>query len=424
MANCLAQRDELNQFCAEGESIQSQIISEVYHRSLFSWGEEMPDRAIKGLMQAPYQSPGRQFLLLQFAYWSVVSFIIFFTLTLWYGHYGWVHVPLTILQGLLGAVLALPLRAFFDRIWDRQLFERSYLSLLGLSVIAAIWTCIRMQSFIWISAEENLWADFGGWYFGGIFIFLGWGSLYHGIRYFQLLQSEHMTMQEVEAASIEEQLKRLRAESVARDSQIMMLRYQLNPHFLFNTLNAINALVQMQEPTKAQRMIVQLSDFLRYSLDNNPDMKIALGNEIDALMLYLEIEKTRYGDRLKLDFQIEENAKSALVPSLLLQPLIENSLKYAIGKSESGGVIKLRAKLEDEKLVLELSDTGSSQGVATSKLKSENGRGIGLRNTVDRLKASYIEDYEYDLSIEPSGGLKTTIQIPYELHQSVKAPNT
>lgn len=384
----------------------------------------MPDRAIKGLMQTLYQSPARQFWLLQLVYWTGVCLVTFFTLTLWYGHYGWIHVSHTMLQAFLGAVLAVPLRTFYDRIWDKPLFLRSCLSLLGLSVIAAIWTCIRMQTFIWISTEENVWADFGGWYFGGIFIFLGWGSLYHGIRYFQLLQSEHMTMQEVEAASIEEQLKRLRAEAVARDSQMMMLRYQLNPHFLFNTLNAINALVQMQESTKAQRMIVQLSQFLRYSLDNNPDMKIALENEIDALMLYLEIEKTRFGDRLKLDFQIDENTKTALVPSLLLQPLIENSLKYAIGKSESGGVIRLRAKLEEQNLILELSDTGSAQGVATSKLKSENGRGIGLRNTVDRLKALYIEDYDYDLSIEPSGGLKTTIQIPHELHQSAQAAIT
>mgnify|MGYP000430337468 CR=1 FL=1 len=384
----------------------------------------MPDRVIKKVVESLYQSPAYQFWLLQLVYWSGVSLVTFFTLTLWYGHYGWMHISHTIFQGLLGAALALPLRNFYERIWDKPLFIRSCFSLAGLVGIAAIWTLVRMQTFIWISAEENVWADFGGWYFGAIFIFLGWGSLYHGIRYFQLLQAEHLMMRKAEAAVNREQLKRLRAESVARDSQMMMLRYQLNPHFLFNTLNAINALVQMQESTKAQRMIVQLSQFLRYSLDNNPDVKIALENEIEALMLYLEIEKTRFGDRLKLDFQIDDNTKSALVPSLLLQPLIENSLKYAIGKSESGGVIRLRATRDDQRLVLEVSDTGSKQGVATSKIKSESGRGIGLRNTVDRLKALYIHDYEYDLSIEPSGGLKTTIHIPFELYPSAKTAKT
>ena len=381
----------------------------------------MSVKTIKRLMMGLYQSSAYQFWLLQLLYWSGVCVVTFFTLTLWYGHYGWIHVSHTIFQGLMGAALALPLRDFYERIWDRPLFIRGCLSLVGLALISCVWTLIRMQTFIWISGEENVWPDFGGWYFGAIFIFLGWGSLYHGIRYFQLLQSEHLMMQNAEAATNREQLKRLQAESVARDSQLMMLRYQLNPHFLFNTLNAINALVQMEESSKAQRMIVQLSQFLRYSLDNNPDMKIALENEIEALMLYLEIEKTRFGERLILDFQIDEETKLALVPSLLLQPLIENSIKYAIGQNAAGGVIKLRASVQGQRLVLELSDSGSSKGIAKSKIKSESGRGIGLRNTVDRLKALYLEDYSYDLSIDASGGLKTRIEIPYELNQSTSA---
>lgn len=375
----------------------------------------MPDSGLRLFLNSIYRSPERQFWLFQTVYWSGVSLVTFFTLTLWYGHYGWIHVSHTLLQGLMGLCLALPLRSFYLYIWNKPLFLRGCLSLLGLVVVAAVWTVLRMITFIWISSEENVWADFGGWYFGGIFIFLGWGSLYHGIRYFHLLLSEHEMKLIAESAATTEQIKRLRAESVARDSQLMMLRYQLNPHFLFNTLNAINALVRTKEAEKAQRMIVQLSQFLRYSLDNNPDMKIALESEIDALMLYLEIEKTRFGDRLQLDFQVEESAKRALVPSLLLQPLVENSLKYAIAKSESGGTIKLRALVEDGRLILELGDTGSPGGIETSKIKSQNGRGIGVRNTTDRLKALYIDNYKYELGISSAGGLKTIIQIPYEI---------
>ena len=374
----------------------------------------MSDSVLRRFLNNIYRNPEQQFWLFQAVYWSGVSLVTFFTLTLWYGNYGWVHVSHTLLQGVLGLLLTLPLRSFYLYIWNKPIFVRSCLSLIGLAIVAAIWTALRMVTFIWISAEQNVWADFGGWYFGGIFIFLGWGSLYHGIRYFQLLMSEHEQKLIAESSISAEQLKRLKAESVARDSQMMMLRYQLTPHFLFNTLNAINALVRTKESDKAQRMIVQLSQFLRYSLDNNPYMKIALEKEIDALMLYLEIEKTRFGDRLQLDFQMDEQAKSALVPSLLMQPLIENSLKYAIGQSETGGTIKLRARVEANKLILELSDTGSSKGVETSKIKSQSGRGIGVRNTTDRLKTLYIEDYKYDLSTSSSGGLKTTIQIPFE----------
>ena len=378
----------------------------------------MPKQAIKQLMERFYASTNFQFWVLQLVYWFGVCVVTFFTLTLWYGHYGWVHASHTLFQGMLGAALALPLRNYYEHIWNKPLVARAFLSLLALIIVSLVWTVVRMQTFIWITQEDNVWPDFGGWYFGAIFIFLGWGALYHGTRYFQLLQAEHSMMLQAEAVSSREQLKRLQAEAVARDAQLKMLRYQLNPHFLFNTLNAINALVQMQEMSKAQRMIVQLSQFLRYSLDNNPDMKIPLESEVQALMLYLEIEKTRFGERLQLDFEVSSEASTALVPSLLIQPIIENSLKYAIAKSEKGGVLKLRARIEDNKLVLELSDTGSNQKITGSKLKSENGRGIGLRNIIDRLKTLYGQDYEYQLSYVPSGGLHTRIVIPHELEAS------
>ena len=262
--------------------------------------------------------------------------------------------------------------------------------------------------------EQGIWADFGGWYFGSVFIFLCWIITFHGIRYYQLLQSEHKTMLAAEAVSGEEQIKRISAQNVARDAQLKMLRYQLNPHFLCNTLNAINSLVEIEESSKAQRMIVQLSKFLRYSLDNNPDTKIALEKEVSALKLYLEIEKTRFGDRLTLDFQIDEQARLAGIPSLLLQPLIENSMKHAIAKSEAGGTISLKASVENNKLVLELCDSGSDVKIQQSKILSSNGRGIGLRNTDERLDTLYPDNYDFSLKILPSGGLKSTIKIPYE----------
>jgi sensor histidine kinase YesM len=282
-----------------------------------------------------------------------------------------------------------------------------------------------MILFIWLTEEEDIWTDFGGWYFGAIFVFLCWTALYHGIRYYLLLQTEHSMKLDAEASVSEEKVKRLVAETEAKDAQLKMLRYQLNPHFLFNTLNAINSLVQSQQTDRAQRITVQLSKFLRYSLDNNPEMKIPLNREIEALNLYLEIEKTRFGDRLTLDFEIDEGIETALVPSLLLQPLIENSMKYAVAKNEEGGTIKLRSYLREQNLVLELSDTGATQKLQSNKIGSGGGRGIGLRNTVDRLKAFYNENYTFELDTNQSGGLKTTINIPYEPSPEVIVqPNT
>lgn len=374
----------------------------------------MPDGTITAIQKAISQSRVYQFWFLQAGFWLGLSLITFFTLTLWYQQYAWSYIAHTLLQGLMGLFLSLPLYWVFMQIWDKSLMLRFCVGMISVLLIALVWTVARMVTFIWISAEQGLWADFGGWYFGGIFIFLCWAGLFHGITYYQLLQSEHQIMLDAEAISRKEQLKSLKAQTIARDAQLKMLRYQLNPHFLCNTLNVINSLIQLQESQKAQRMIVQLSQFLRYSLDNNPDMKIALEKEVSALMLYLEIEKTRFGERLNLDFQIDEQAKSAGVPSLLLQPLIENSMKYAIAQSESGGTISLRAKVIEKNLLLELCDTGSGIKVDQSKIKSSNGRGVGLRNTAERLEAQYEDDYDFDLITMPAGGMKTTIRIPYE----------
>lgn len=272
---------------------------------------------------------------------------------------------------------------------------------------------------MWMTGEEDIWSEFGGWFFSDIFVFLCWTSLYHGIRYFYLLESEHRMKIQAEAKTVSEQLKRLNAESAAKDAQLQMLRYQLNPHFLFNTLNAISSLIQINKAEQAKSVIVKLSRFLRYSLDNNPDIKISLKRELDALMLYLEIEKTRFEERLNLDFDITDEAKVALMPSLLLQPLIENSMKYAIAKNPSGGTIKFRAKRLNDRLHLELSDTGSSKKIedSKSKIQSSNSRGIGLRNTLDRLKVAYGDNYSFDLHTSDAGGLKTIIEIPFEPSQ-------
>ncbi len=285
--------------------------------------------------------------------------------------------------------------------------------------VALVWTFFRMEAFVQLTGKVEEWGEFGGWHFTSIFIFLCWTGLFHGIRYYELLQSEHSDMLLAEADAREEQLKRMKAQTVARDAQIKMLRYQLNPHFLCNTLNAINSLVESEEPLKAQQMAVNLSRFLRYSLDNNPDTKLALENEIMALNLYLDIEKTRFGDRLKVDFRIDEEAKVGKIPSLLLQPIIENSMKHAISQSEEGGVIGLIATVENNQLVLELFDSGSGIKKAPTKIMSSKGRGVGLRNIGERLKALYGDEYVFELTVTPTGGLKTIIRIPYEAQQKI-----
>jgi LytS/YehU family sensor histidine kinase len=191
-----------------------------------------------------------------------------------------------------------------------------------------------------------------------------------------------------------------------------MLRYQLNPHFLFNTLNTVSALIRVKDDRTARKMISRLGDFLRYSLESDPAAMIPLQQEIEALMLYLDIEKVRFGERLKLDFEVDGPAADARVPSLLLQPLVENSVKHAIGANERGGTIGLRATVSGGELHLVLTDTGPGEPVRAGAPPS--GRRVGLENTLQRLKTLYNDAYVFDIERREPADVRITIHIPYD----------
>jgi LytS/YehU family sensor histidine kinase len=187
-----------------------------------------------------------------------------------------------------------------------------------------------------------------------------------------------------------------------------MLRYQINPHFLFNTMNSLLALVNSNNNQKAKEMILQLSDFLRYSLSDELIQQVSLEKEIEALKKYLLIEQTRFGNRLKTEIKIEESAKSCSIPSLLLQPLIENAIKYAIAPSESGGTIYISAKKSDDFISISVEDSGSD---GDNNLKLES-MGLGLKNIENRLNTLYPNKYKLRFGHSHRGGAQVTIDIP------------
>ena len=368
-------------------------------------------KLFQSAVRAVYNNRAYQFWLMQLIGWGGLGMVTFFSLTLWYATATWDHVSHTIVQSLLGMILSIPLHRICLVVWSRPILSRIGWSLLAVVVVSVLWTVLRIYTFILITGSEGIWADFGGWYFSSFLVYLCWVALYYGNKYYYQAQVEYQKTQAAAAAAREEQLKRLEAEADAKSAQLGMLQYQLNPHFLFNTLNSISALVKFRESEKAQTMITQLGHFLRYSLDTDPSLTISLQQEIEALMLYLDIEKTRFGDHLRLDFEIDDQAKQAQVPSLLLQPLAENSIKYAISANENGGTIKLRATVHQNELQLELTDTGP--GAPSDQPAPKTGRRVGLHNTLQRLKTLYDEAYMFDIDLHPSGGLKISIRIPY-----------
>ncbi|MBT5577401.1 MAG: histidine kinase [Porticoccaceae bacterium] len=359
-------------------------------------------------VSALYRNTNYQFWILQLVGWFGFALLSFLSLTLWYNQQEPAYIAHTILQSAMGVLVSWPLRPLFHYFWyDKGIFRISA-AIAGVLGCSIVWTILRITTFMAMTGETDLWADFGGWLFASILIFLAWVGFYHGIKYYQLLQSEHETLLKVASENKEQQLRRAKAETIAHEAQLKMLRYQLNPHFLFNTLNAISALVKIEEASKANAMVLQLSSFLRYSLDNDAFQSVPLDKEVDALRLYLNIEQTRFGDRLELEFDIDPEARSVLVPSLILQPLAENAIKHAIAQAVNGGKISIAANLENEHLIIRMADTGS--GLASTSDSKPSG--VGLRNTLDRLDEFYGDTYTFSLENSANGGLQVYMKLP------------
>ena len=204
----------------------------------------------------------------------------------------------------------------------------------------------------------------------------------------------------------------LRAIASAHEAQLKMLRYQLNPHFLFNTLNAISTLILDSEGNTANRMVTRLSAFLRYSLDSDPMQRVTLRQELDAIALYLEIEQLRFEDRLVVSLDIAEEVEHALLPSLLLQPLIENAIKYAVAPRVEGGQIRIAARRQSSVLEITLADDGP--GCHDAKGRSANGHGVGLANTRERMRVLYGERQSVQVLNPESGGCTIVLRLPFE----------
>lgn len=233
-----------------------------------------------------------------------------------------------------------------------------------------------------------------------LFLLLSWAGFYFGINYYLTLRNE------TERALFSARL--------ADQAQLKMLRYQLNPHFLFNTLNAISTLVLEKEVKAANNMLTRLSAFLRYSLDSDPLQKTTLAEELRALQLYLDIEKTRFCDRLEIVFDIDPDTRGAMVPSLILQPAIENAIKYAIAQMEAGGRISIEAKKEGEMLRLQVCDNGPNAPEDPNAVLAKARTGVGLVNMRERLAHLYGARQSFSLFRLDPAGLCVSLKLPFE----------
>jgi signal transduction histidine kinase len=207
----------------------------------------------------------------------------------------------------------------------------------------------------------------------------------------------------------ERELRASELEKRLAQARLQALQSQMNPHFLFNTLHTISALMH-KDVDAADRMVMKLSDLLRLALANTDTHEVPLKQELDFLSRYLEIEKTRFRERLSVEMEIAEETLSARVPNLVLQPLVENAIRHGIEKHARPGKITLRAHKRNGDLEMEVQDNGDGIRVRSGEKKRE---GIGLSNTRSRLEHLYGERQQFELQNLDSGGFLARVVIPF-----------
>jgi len=271
------------------------------------------------------------------------------------------------------------------------------LSFLAAAVLGVIYNVFKL-SFYKVIVYGQQWneawnmLEFGGWLLFSVTTMFVWTSIYFIMLYNTKLQKEHEML--------------LRAQTAAKEAQLQMLRYQLNPHFMFNTMNAISTLIYKKDNEKAGEMLDKLCSFFRYSLIQNTEQRSTLAKELELVELYLSIEKVRFGERLTLSINVDESVRYAQVPPLFLQPIVENAIKYGIEMRKERGLIKISAAKKGENLEVNVfNDAASLDQTQVS------GFGIGLSNTEERLATMFNQACELNVN-QINEGTCVTIVVP------------
>ena len=234
-----------------------------------------------------------------------------------------------------------------------------------------------------------------------LFFFIAWSAFY--------------LANQAQAEALGAQRRLADAEGAAQAAQVRALRYQVNPHFLFNTLNSLSSLVMTGRTDRAETMLLALSTFFRTSLSLDPSADVTLAEEIDLQRLYLDIEKSRFPDRLHVEIDVPPALEQARMPALLLQPIVENAIKYGVSKSRKAVVIRIEAKpMLDGRMVLEISNRLKHGGKDELPAATHEGTGLGLSNVCQRLEARWGNRANCRFGPMSEGGYKVSLTMPVE----------
>jgi two-component system, LytTR family, sensor kinase len=268
--------------------------------------------------------------------------------------------------------------------------------LLQLTIHAAVWQWIGPERYKAPTLGSLLFTMFSRKFHFSVLTYgaiLGAG---HALRYYRNYRDE-----ELQRSQLAGQLTRARLDA---------LKMQLHPHFLFNTLNTIAALVR-RDPRQAEQMIVRLGELLRMTLENDARNEVTLRQELEFLEKYLEIERTRFHDRLTIDRQVDPHSLEAQVPSMILQPIVENAIRHGVAKRAGAGRIRITAEQINGSLSLKVCDDG--HGLRSGTEAETDKTSVGLANTRARLQQLYGADHRFELGKAPDGGLEVLIMVPF-----------
>jgi signal transduction histidine kinase len=360
--------------------------------------------ASPGVLSRPFfEEKGRAFWMLQAVGWS--GYLVVRTVSLLSIEFDFKYVLIPIIETIVGYCITLLLSALYGLYRRMPRITGILLTLTTLAAATVIYAVLDAFSFSLIGRGgagagislpvvlQSMFINFS--------VLAGWSALYFGINFYLI---------------VEQQIDQLEAlEHQASHAQLAMLRYQLNPHFLFNTLNSISTLVLLKQTERANVMLSRLSSFLRYTLANEPTAHVTLAQEVETLKLYLEIEKMRFDERLRTHFDIDPRVAKARLPSLLLQPLVENAIKYAVTPQEEGADITVSARLVGERVLIAVSDTGP--GLIEAKARPTLSTGVGLANIKERLAQSFGADHRFETQSNSGEGFGVEIEIPFQIDE-------
>jgi len=345
-----------------------------------------------------FEDKNRAFWILQSAGWA--GYFLLRALSGIANAMGWLFIVPTALTTATGYSLTLLMSASYRRLFRMTPAVTWSVSIFILALASASFSSIET----WAHATFYRTGPMpeGIQYFSAILLDFSllapWSALYYGINFYLVVEEQRVQL--------------LRLESQASSAQLAMLRYQLNPHFLFNTLNSISTLVLLKQTDRANAMLSRLSSFLRYTLVSEPEGEMTVAQEVETLKLYLDIEKMRFEERLRASFDIEPAVVQATMPSLLLQPLVENAVKYAVTPQEEGADIAVSVRRVGDRVNIRVSDTGPGSNLSEAMARATVSTGVGLANIRDRLAQAYGTDHRFDIQAGEKG-FAVEIEIPY-----------